>query len=99
MKTPSPPFSFARFPIRYSQDRIEEWAHNTATIAADFLANLRRDFFPMHTEYCVNKFSKCEFFDVCNLPAEHRERYVMSPLFRHHPPTTQAQRRGAVVTP
>lgn len=94
-KVSQQPFSFARSTIRYVPDRIDEWLDNTATIAADFLANLKRSFFPMHTDYCVMKFGKCEFFEVCQLPAGHRDMYVMSPIYRHNPPTTQAQRRAA----
>lgn len=74
---------FDRQAIYFTQDRISEWTHNTLAICSDFLSHASRDFFPMHTKWCVAKYGKCQFFDVCTSPIEQREFILGTDLYKN----------------
>jgi hypothetical protein len=62
-----PPLNFFRFFYDYSEERTNEWATNCMTIIEDLVHCLVRNFYPMFTHHCINKFGRCEFHDVCTL--------------------------------
>jgi len=66
----------------YSQDRLEEWQHNTLVLVSDFLSHLDRKYFPMQTKWCVGKYGQCPYFDVCTLPQPQREAMLTSNFYR-----------------
>lgn len=76
------PIEFARDRIYYLPENVEEWATNTLTICSDFIHNCDRDYFPQHMKWCVNKYGKCPYFDVCTLPPEQRATMLGSNLFK-----------------
>lgn len=59
-----PALQFFRAYFEYKQERIDQWAANTLTIIEDFVHCLKRDFFPMYTHNCFNKFGRCPYYDV-----------------------------------
>lgn len=69
---------FERNKFYYSADQLKEWELNTKELVADFLANLHRGHFPMHTTWCIGKYGKCRYHDVCSLPSEARIHMLMS---------------------
>jgi hypothetical protein len=69
-----------RFP--YDQSRLVEWQYNTLTLVSDFLSHLSRQYFPMQSKWCVGKYGKCPYFDVCTMPAEQRETMLTSNFYR-----------------
>ena len=59
-----PALNFFRAYFEYSQERIDQWQHNMLTIVEDFVHCLVRNFFPLYTNHCFNKFGRCPYFDV-----------------------------------
>jgi hypothetical protein len=68
-----------RYP--YDPEHISEWEFNTLTLVSDFLSHLTREYFPMETKWCVGKYGKCKYFDVCSLPPSQREVTLYSNLY------------------
>lgn len=62
-----PPLAFFRAYYDYTPDRIKQWETNTLVLVEDFVHCIVRDFFPMHTKWCFNKYGKCNFHDVCTI--------------------------------
>jgi PD-(D/E)XK nuclease superfamily len=62
-----PSLEFFRATFDYTQQRIDQWAANTLTIIEDFVHSFKRNFFPMHTFHCFNKYGKCPYHDVCTI--------------------------------
>jgi len=78
-----PALKFFRAYFDYSQERIDQWAANALTIVEDFVHCLVRDFFPMYTAHCFNKFGRCPYFDVCTIDnPETRVRMLNSDAFK-----------------
>ena len=66
------PTEFERQMVPYSQERIEEWKHNTLILVSDLLSHLDREYFPMETKWCVGKYGPCPYLDVCTMPPSMR---------------------------
>ena len=47
----------------------------------DVLANLKRGFFPMEDAWCMGKYGRCEFFEVCTAEPAQREAMLASGLY------------------
>lgn len=73
---------FQRNRIFPDSDRITEWHHDTLTIVSDFIMMAQRNYFPMHRKWCVGKYGKCPYYDVCTLPASQREQFIASDLYK-----------------
>ena len=59
-----PALQFFRAFFEYSQLRIDQWQANTMAEIEDFIFSLKRNFFPLRTQHCFNKFGRCPYFDV-----------------------------------
>lgn len=58
----------------YIFDRhLVEWHSNTLSQLDQFFYNVRKDVWPMKRLWCVGKFGKCQFYDVCISAPEDRE--------------------------
>jgi hypothetical protein len=76
------PFTFERRLIAFQQGLAEEWRTDILHIVADFVENIRRQYFPKHTAWCVGKFGTCQFHKVCTLDSpEQREQMLYSGEF------------------
>jgi hypothetical protein len=64
---------FQRAVIPFDQDRITEWQFNTLSVVGNFLQMVKDGFLPMHTKWCVHKYGRCQYWDVCTLSAEARD--------------------------
>lgn len=73
---------FSREKIYFTEEHIEEWRTDVLHIAADFIRNVKRDYFPKHTKWCMGKYGKCEFHEVCTLPPTQREILLTSDLYK-----------------
>lgn len=60
-----PALSFHRFYFDYSPESLASWETNVRDILSDFVHCLVRDYFPMHTRACVDKFGTCPYHAVC----------------------------------
>lgn len=72
-------FHRQRYP--YSPEFIEEWRHNTAVAIGDFVASLVRSYFPAYTKWCIGKYGRCQYFDVCTLPEDSRPSMLASDFY------------------
>lgn len=75
-------FECGRQIIAIPQWRIAEWQSDTLAVVADFLAHCHRNYFPMHTKWCVGKYGHCPFFDVCTVEPSARPATLMSSMFQ-----------------
>jgi hypothetical protein len=73
-------FERQRFP--FSLERIAEWKFNTLTLVGDFLAHLKRGYFPQQTAWCVGKYGRCEYLDVCMQSPSERLQMLNSNFYR-----------------
>jgi hypothetical protein len=73
---------FGRQFISYEQHLINEWQVNTLSLIGQFFANLAAESFPKRTTQCIRYMRKCAYWDVCNLPAEHRPALLYSNNFK-----------------
>lgn len=84
LREPTPsgkPIRFERQEFRYSHEHVEEWKNDTMTLTADFLSHLVRGNFPRARSWCIGKYGKCPYFDVCTSNPASRESILFSPSF------------------
>jgi len=72
---------FYREPFYINQEEIDEWEKNTITLIEELLWHYSRGFIPMKRKWCVNKYGRCQFYDVCTLPAVQRPLMLLSNMF------------------
>jgi PD-(D/E)XK nuclease superfamily len=78
-----PTLDFFRAFYEYPPERLEQWEQNSLTLAEDFVHCLVRQFFPMFTNSCFNKYGRCQYHDICTLEKpEWRHRMLMSDVYR-----------------
>jgi hypothetical protein len=73
---------FDRMKFAIDPERIVEWEINTLTIIQDMVEDHSRGYFPMETKWCVGKYGKCPYFEVCTLPHSSRHKMLGSGLYR-----------------
>lgn len=61
--------------------QLEEWRTNAIALVEEFFWHYDNQYMPMKTKWCVGKYGKCSYFDVCNLPPEQRIEQLNSSLF------------------
>lgn len=62
---------------------LDEWHENTISLVEEFFWNYSRGYFPRKTSWCVGKYGRCQFFDVCStFPVEDRATMLSSGLFK-----------------
>ena len=76
--TTSKPFEALRRQYNYSDWHVTEFKRDALALIEELFANLTNGFFPRKTTWCVGKYGKCPFFDVCALPPEQRLAMLMS---------------------
>lgn len=56
-----------------NEGEIEEWHQNTIELINEFFWHYQQGVFPKKTTWCVAKYGKCSYYDVCSLfPIESR---------------------------
>jgi hypothetical protein len=64
-------------------EQPEEWRRNTIALVETFLWHYQRGYFPKQTQWCVEKYGKCQYFDVCSsFPASNRQNVLYSGLYK-----------------
>lgn len=61
---------------------LDEWKANTIANVEEMFWHYERGYFPMRTTYCVSKYGRCPYFDVCSLQSHDRGAYLASGLFQ-----------------
>lgn len=85
-------YTFDRQTIRIDQHQISDWQESFLTIVQTFLHHHAQQpnhspperAFPMHTNSCITKYGKCEFFSVCQLTPKHQPALLFSRLFEEN---------------
>lgn len=57
---------------KYDQWKENEFRTDALALIEEFIANLTGNYFPRKTQWCIGKYGKCAFFEVCSLPPEQR---------------------------
>lgn len=76
--TTSKPFEPHRRQYDYHPWHVSEFKQDALALVEELFANITNKFFPRKTQWCVGKYGKCPFFDVCSLPPESRLEMLMS---------------------
>jgi hypothetical protein len=80
--------------------RVVEWERNIIALLEEFLWKYVRGYFPLEQKWCVAKYGRCQYYDVCELNQEHRMTMLMSGRYAPNTwsPLTQAQEKLQAVT-
>ena len=76
--TSSKPFEAFRRQYHYSDWHVNEFKQDALALVEELFANVTNKFFPKKTQWCVGKYGKCPYFDVCSLPPQSRMDMLMS---------------------
>jgi hypothetical protein len=75
--------SFQREKFYVNDVQIEEWRQNTIELCEEMFWHYSRGVFPMKTAWCC-QFGRCQYYDVCTLPAESRGTMLDSGLYTNN---------------
>lgn len=76
--TSSKPFEAFRRQYHYSDWHVAEFKQDALALVEELFANITNKFFPRKTQWCIGKYGKCPFFEVCSLPPESRQSMLES---------------------
>ena len=57
---------------------VQEWFQNTLQLIDEVFFHASKDHYPMKKVWCVGKFGKCQFYDVCSLPTPESRTLMLS---------------------
>jgi len=69
---------------RYDQWKETEFRTDALALIEEFIANLTSNYFPRKTQWCIAKYGKCPFFEVCSLPPEQRMMMLESGTYQEN---------------
>jgi hypothetical protein len=72
---------FQRDRTHIDEARLEEWRNNLIQKIKGFLWHYSQGYMPQKKKWCVGKYGKCQFYDVCGQPSEFRAITLGSDLF------------------
>lgn len=65
-----------------NEGELDEWKDNLLAQVEEFFWHYSRGFFPKKTAWCVGKYGRCQYFEVCSLyPPQDREVLLNSGIF------------------
>lgn len=73
--------SLARETFTCTEEKLVEWKTNVIALVKEFFYHYQQGFFPQKTVWCCGKYGKCQYFDVCDLPAADRDFFLESGQF------------------
>jgi len=76
--TTSKPFEPHRRQYHYADWHVNEFKQDALALVEELFANVTNKFFPRKTQWCIAKYGKCPYFDVCSLPPEARMSMLQS---------------------
>ena len=82
--TSSKPFEPHRRQYDYHPWHVAEFKQDALALVEELFANITNKFFPRKTQWCVGKYGKCPYFDVCSLPPESRLEMLASDQYQHN---------------
>lgn len=72
---------FTRQRFIYPDALVDEWQQDVMAMIEDTLSYLVKGHFPKMTAWCIAKYGKCRYHDVCQLPPNQREFHLNTPSF------------------
>jgi len=69
---------------RYDTWKETEFRTDALALIEEFIANLTSNYFPRKTQWCIGKYGKCAFFEVCSLPPEQRMMMLESGTYQEN---------------
>ena len=72
---------FDRKTYFYSQESMTEWHKDTLASVESFVHSLTAGFFPKYTAWCMGKYGKCQYHDVCILPTNQQKLMLSTDQF------------------
>lgn len=69
---------------RYDEWKETEFRTDALALIEEFIANLTNNYFPRKTQWCIAKYGKCPFFEVCSLPPEQRMMMLESGTYQEN---------------
>lgn len=72
---------FQRLWNYYEPGRLVEWERNTIALVEEFLWHHSRSFMPQKKKWCVGKYGRCQYYDICSLPPDQRTRMLASNIY------------------
>lgn len=73
--------SFQRHKEYLLPHTLEEWHTNVIALIDEFFWHYSRQFFPQKKKWCCGKYGRCQYYDVCDTPPNHRGLMLSSTLF------------------
>lgn len=75
--------SIVRERFLLNEGELDEWYENVIELISEFFWRYSRNYFPMKTNWCVGKYGRCSYFDVCSTyPKEDRNLILNSGLYQ-----------------
>lgn len=75
---------FNRQEVYLSEAELLEWEYNTMQLVEELVWKLKRGYMPMKRKWCIAKYGRCPYYDVCLLPQEQRGVMLSSGLFQNN---------------
>lgn len=76
--------SFSRMKEYINETHLNEWHHNCFALIEEMFWHAGRDYFPMKKKWCVGKYGKCQFYEVCYTPLAQRDELLASSAFEDY---------------
>lgn len=92
---------FIRAKTFVTKDLLEEWEYNLKQLITEYLWKYIRGYLPMEQKWCVHKYGRCQFYEVCSMIPSNRLEMLASGLYADNTwsPLTKAQEILAHKTP
>lgn len=72
---------FARMPEYKTAEDVARWKRNTIALIKEMFYHYNEGYFPEKRSWCVGKFGKCQFYEVCSLPERSQASVLSSGMF------------------
>lgn len=72
-----------RMTYRYDHDQIREWQCDVMCWVGLFVDSLCTSYFPKNTKWCMGKYGRCQYHDVCTLTGQERDIMLNSQVFEN----------------
>lgn len=74
--------AFQRDKVYLRPGQLDDWKQNTIVLVEEFLWHYNRGYMPQRKKWCVGKYGKCQYYNICHdLPPEQRELVLNSGMF------------------
>ncbi len=73
--------SLSRMKEYITTTHLDEWHRNTFALVEEFLWHHSRSFMPQKKKWCVGKYGKCAYYEVCYAPEHQRDELLKSEAF------------------